>query len=163
MQRYESKISISPKDSRLKDTLIFFSSGFFHFFCAFLNLGSAVIQLVIYLMKNVSGIDGSFNIFIQTLEQNDVYVSEKILSIDIILLNIIFLSIAGTFHLYYAYYNTKHKIGIKNPHPVSCDLRWVEYGIITPMIFLQISVLAGVRYILTLITLLSLEIGRADV
>ena len=110
------------------------------------------MQLVLYYLSDSLKIQGSSHtIYFQRLSVGtngtNFIVEEPIFSMNIFITNAIYLLFASCFHLYYAYYKLKYN------EYISPKLRWVEYGLITPIMFIQIGVFAGIRDIFTLLSI----------
>jgi hypothetical protein len=120
-----------------------------------MNFGSAICQIILFTLDNEITRKADIKIYIQTMDYNTTslekaYVADHLFTVNIFLLNTVFLIIASCFHVYYARYRIKYKAYI------APKLRWVEYGIITPLMFFQIVIICGVRDLLTCITLVTL-------
>lgn len=140
------EISYAPVDSRVENTLLFFTTSFFHFFCAFMNLGSACVQLSIYFLNEKAAECGQMTIYYSKKTKTD-YIIIDLFNLNVIFINCTFLSITACFHIYYAYYKIKYNAYI------SPSFRWFEYGIITPIMFIQVCTIGYLRDIFTLVGL----------
>lgn len=154
MQKLEN-ISYAPKDSITETTLVFFTRPFFHFFIAFWCFGSAIAQLILFFMKDSAQLKSDFPMYILKLDHNVTtneitYVAEVIFYANVFILNIIFLIPSGIFQVYYSYSIIKRRKNIA-PH-----FKFIEFGLITPLMFCQLAILAGIRDFLTIVTVCGL-------
>ena len=131
-----------------------FSVPFYHMIASVLFACTATLEFVWY---ELSDRKGGVTVYYETMERQDdgsvIMVAKALGDANVLLINASFLLITAAFHGYYAWYGSRYRL------ICSTRLRYLEYGIVIPIMFVSILLEVGGRELTSIVATMGLSMS----